>query len=75
MYYAKSEPKQSIMEHSGKLLKNLEILKNKYGNKIIKVVDIEENRFWELMRIICLYHDAGKVFSGFQNMIRKKLKM
>ena len=74
MYYAKSDPKQSIREHSDKLLKNLEILKNKYGSKIIKVVDIEENRFWELMRIICLYHDAGKVFSGFQNMIRKKLK-
>lgn len=74
MYYAKSEPKQSIREHSNKLINNLEILKNKYGEKIIDAVDIEENRFWELMRIICVYHDAGKVFSGFQNMIRKKLK-
>lgn len=74
MYYAKSEPKQSIREHTDKLLRNLEILKNKYGSKIVEIVDIEESRFWELMKIICLYHDAGKFFSGFQNMIRKKLK-
>lgn len=25
------------------------------------------------MKIICIYHDAGKVFSGFQNMIRKSI--
>lgn len=74
-YYAKSDTAETIREHTNKLLENLEILRKKYGTKIIKVSNMEEERFWELMRIICLYHDAGKVFSGFQNKIRKKLEL
>lgn len=70
-YYAKSEPIETIKEHTDQLLENLAILKNKYGETIIKNTNIEEDRFWELMEIICTYHDAGKVFSGFQNAIRK----
>ncbi len=74
-YYAKSDTAETIREHTNKLLENLEILRKKYGSKIIKVSNMEEERFWELMKIICTYHDAGKVFSGFQNEIRKKLKL
>lgn len=74
-YYAKSDTAETIREHTNKLLENLEILRKKYGTKIIKVSNMEEERFWELIRIICLYHDAGKVFSGFQNEIRKRLKL
>lgn len=74
MFYAKSDPEESIKEHTDKLLQNLEILKRLYGEKIIKLVDIDEKRFWELMKIICIYHDTGKVFTAFQNVIRKKLK-
>ena len=36
---------------------------------------MEEDRFWKLISIICTYHDTGKVFSGFQNEIRKALKI
>lgn len=75
MYYAKSEPIETIKKHTDKLLENLEILKNKYGSKITKEIDMDKKRFWKLMEIICKYHDAGKVFSGFQNEIRKKLKI
>lgn len=75
MYYAKSDTKETIKEHTDKLLKNLKIIKNKYGNKITQTIEIEEERFWQLMEIICKYHDAGKVFSGFQNEIRKELKI
>ena len=72
-YYAKSNPIETIKEHTDKLLENLEILKKKYGKKIIQIVDIPEERFWTLMEIICKYHDVGKAYSGFQNVIRKAI--
>lgn len=75
MFYAKSYPTESIKEHTDKLLENLKILRNKYGNKITKVTDMDEERFWQLMEIICKYHDIGKIFSGFQNAIRNELKI
>lgn len=75
IYYAKSKPLETIKEHTDQLLQNLRILKNKYGTKIIKVSNISEKRFWQLMEIICTYHDTGKVFSGFQNAIRRNVKM
>lgn len=73
--YAKSEPIETIKQHTDKLLENLKILKNKYGKNITKAINIDEERFWQLMEIICKYHDAGKVFSGFQNEIRRELKI
>lgn len=75
MNYAKSYPKQSIMEHTNKLLKNLEILKQTYEKEILENKNIEAERFWYLLKIICTYHDIGKVYTPFQNEIRKKLKL
>lgn len=72
-YYAKSNPIETIKEHTDKLLENLEILRKIYGSKIIQAIDMPENRFWQLMKIICEYHDVGKVYSGFQNAIRKNI--
>ena len=72
-YYAKSNPIETIKEHTDKLLENLEILKRTYGSKIVQVIDMPENRFWQLMEIICKYHDVGKIYSGFQNAIRKAI--
>ena len=72
-YYAKSNPIETIKEHTDKLLENLGILKRTYGAKIVQVIDMQENRFWKLMEIICKYHDVGKVYSGFQNEIRKNI--
>lgn len=72
-YYAKSNPIETIKEHTDKLLENLEILKKGYGEKITQSIEMPEERFWQLMKIVCKYHDAGKVFSGFQNEIRKKI--
>lgn len=73
MYYAKSNPIESIKEHTDKLLENLKILKDTYGKQITKSINMEENRFWEIMQIVCKYHDSGKVFTAFQNEIRKKI--
>lgn len=75
MFFAKSDPKESIREHTDKLLKNLEELKELYGTEINKAVNMEEERFWQLMEIVCEYHDVGKVFTAFQNVIREKLNL
>ena len=72
-YYAKSNPIETIKEHTDKLLENLEVLKRTYGTKIVQAVNMREERFWQLMEIICKYHDVGKVYSGFQNAIRKNI--
>lgn len=73
MYYAKSEPIESIKEHTDLLLKNLELLKETYGKQITNNLEIEEERFWYLLNIVCTYHDIGKVFTPFQNEIRAKI--
>ena len=72
-YYAKSAPIETIKEHTDKLLENLEILKKEYGEKITQSIEMPEERFWQLMKIVCKYHDVGKVFSGFQNAIREAI--
>ena len=74
MYYAKSEPVETITEHTNKLLKNLNLLKKVYENQIINKVNFNTDRFWLLLEIICKYHDFGKVYTPFQNQIRKKIK-
>lgn len=73
MLYAKSKPKESIKEHTNELLKNLEILKETYGKEIENNQTFEKKRFWELLEIICTYHDIGKVYTPFQNEIRKNI--
>ena len=73
MYYAKSKPIESIKEHTDRLLENLEVLKNSYGKEILKGKNMDEERFWWLLKIICTYHDIGKVYTPFQNKIREKL--
>ena len=65
IFWAKSNPKETIKEHTDKLLENLQILKNEYGKQITKNINMEEDRFWKLMSIICTYHDTGKVFFFF----------
>ncbi len=73
MLYAKSNPKESIQEHTNELLNNLKILKETYGEEIEQNQNFEKERFWELLKIICIYHDIGKVYTPFQNEIRKNI--
>lgn len=74
MYYAKSEPAESIQEHTDKLLKNMVLFKELYGKRLLEKANLDKERFWILLEIICKYHDLGKVYTPFQNEIRKKLK-
>ena len=79
MIYAKSNPKETLREHTNRLLIELENLKQSYGNKIEGLlsrnedIDIEKEEFWRLLDIIVEFHDLGKVYTPFQNMIKDKL--
>ena len=73
MIYAKSEPKETLREHTDELIKELELLKRCYGEKIEKLSDMDRNEFWRLLDIILEFHDLGKVFTPFQNVIREKI--
>lgn len=73
LFYAKSEPIETIKEHTDNLLRNFEILKNTYGEEIGKNRTFSMDRFWYLLEIACTYHDLGKIFTPFQNIIREKI--
>lgn len=78
MYYAKSDPAESIKKHTEKLLENLKLLRKTYEKEIsenIQSIGIEVDRFWYLLELVCRYHDIGKVYTPFQNLIRVKLGM
>ena len=65
-FLAKSHPKETIEEHTQKLLDEFEKLKKLYPN--INYLD------WELLRLACLYHDLGKTNSKFQNKIKANIE-
>ncbi|MCI8352970.1 MAG: hypothetical protein HFJ58_05200 [Clostridia bacterium] len=58
MLYAKSEPIESIKEHTDKLIEQYEIIKELYGKEILENKEINEERFWNILKIACLYHDV-----------------
>lgn len=75
MIYAKSEPIETLREHTDNLLEQLEILKNSYRHNLEKVIPIDSKEFWKLLDIVVEFHDLGKVFTPFQNVIREKIGM
>ncbi|WP_083238894.1 CRISPR-associated helicase/endonuclease Cas3 [Caloranaerobacter ferrireducens] len=67
MIYAKSEPVEGLKEHTDRLIRNYENLKKLYSDKLNNEI------MWKLLLIAVKYHDVGKVYSPFQNVIRKKI--
>lgn len=59
-FLAKSNPIETIQEHTDQLLENLEILKQTYPN--LKVD-------WDMLETACIYHDLGKMNLKFQSKI------
>lgn len=59
-YLAKSNPRETIQEHTDKLLKNLDLLKCFYPDLSIN---------WQLLETASLYHDMGKMNLKFQSKI------
>jgi CRISPR-associated endonuclease/helicase Cas3 len=63
MVYAKSNPIETLKEHTDNLLNQYECLRVAYGNTI------QNERVWELLKLAILYHDVGKVYGPFQQRI------
>lgn len=70
MFYAKSDPKETLREHTDKLLERFKRLYELNNKKYLYMSE----RDWKLLRIAALYHDIGKAEAVFQNKIRKVLK-
>lgn len=74
MFVAKSKPEiETLKEHTDKLLEAYEELKKSYGDSIEQLIKMDSERFWQLLKIACLYHDLGKANSAFQNKIKKNI--
>lgn len=59
-YLAKSNPKETIIEHTEKLIDNYNLFKKIYPNL---------NVDWDILYLACLYHDLGKMNRKFQEKI------
>ena len=65
VHLAKSNPKETIQEHTEKLIQNYNKLKTEYPNLKID---------WGLLYLACLYHDLGKMNKKFQDKLNYKKK-
>lgn len=74
-FYAKTNPKETIREHTDNVLKEFYNLKTTYKKEIEAIIkdyiDVEE--FWNLLKLCCEFHDYGKSNMQFQNKLRLKL--
>lgn len=67
MLLAKSNPKETLSEHTGELMKRYEQYVAAYKETI------DRPKVWELLRLAVLYHDLGKAYTHFQYTIKKAL--
>lgn len=59
-YLAKSNPVETIQQHTDQLLENLDILRITYPNLQVD---------WDMLETACIYHDLGKMNLKFQSKI------
>jgi len=65
-FLAKSNPMETIQEHTDLLEENARILKEYYP-----CIHVD----WEILRLAVLFHDLGKMNTKFQDKLYKKLKL
>ncbi|OEH93023.1 CRISPR-associated helicase/endonuclease Cas3 [Bacillus solimangrovi] len=70
MFYAKSNPKETIKEHTNELLKRYDHIYQLNKEKYSYV----SSNDWEILLLAVKYHDIGKAEAVFQNKIRTYLK-
>lgn len=63
-FWAKSDFKETIQEHTDNVLKEYERLRRIYPKCKVN---------WQLLEQACLYHDLGKMNSKFQKKIKNNL--
>lgn len=65
--YAKSNPEKTLKEHTEDLINEYKILKDSYEYKL------NDYDLWDILLRAVEYHDAGKIYSYFQNRIRENM--
>lgn len=74
--FAKSEPRQTIKEHTDELLNNLVLLRKTYGERIERLLPQKYREIiWDILSLTIKYHDLGKINTNFQNKIRQRLEL
>lgn len=73
MLYAKSNPVETLREHTDELLKQMNMLREYYGTNITSLNFLKKDKFWQLLDFVIEFHDIGKSFSPFQKLIRSKM--
>ena len=68
IFIAKSDPIQTVQEHTEKLLNIFNKFEKMYKSKFK-----EEEKELRLIEIACKYHDIGKINSRFQNRIKNNI--
>ncbi len=73
--WAKSEPKETLKEHTENCLKNLNDLRQKYGKRIEACLGDKKEKelFWEFLKIATFFHDLGKANTHFQSKVQGKI--
>jgi len=66
LFYAKTDPIQTIQQHTDEVLEQMEKLYQEYP-------DIISNKEWDILRTAIIYHDIGKMNTKFQNKIYKSI--
>ncbi|MFD0769195.1 CRISPR-associated helicase Cas3' [Bacillus sp. CGMCC 1.60114] len=54
---------ETLQEHTGRVLENLSLLKYSFGTLLSEEI-------WQLSQVAAQYHDAGKIYEGFQQFIK-----
>lgn len=67
MIIAKSDPIESLKEHTNELLKRYHELKSYYAD------NIKLPYVWKLLELAVIYHDTGKAYSHFQEGMKRAL--
>ena len=74
MIYAKSNPQETLKEHTDELVNQIKYLRKVSSNQVEKITNLGDKEFWKLLELACKYHDIGKIFTPFQNLILKQTK-
>lgn len=64
-FWAKSNPPETLQQHTDKLLENYGLLKRLYPNQQVE---------WQLLYLACLVHDFGKMNRFFQDRLNGRGK-
>lgn len=75
IFYAKTNPIETIREHTDNVLDELSNLRETYKNDIDCIVSrfMDSNYFWAMLNLCSEYHDYGKSNLQFQNKLRNRL--